>query len=246
MTRLLLVLMIHSVLIGCNRRETPEPMVKEMAGAPFAVASEAPPGEHSATTFPPGECALCDLYYSAREAVIRVRVDNGQGSGAVVRSDGLIVTNAHVVGDASAVQVETWDGTIYQGQVVYASDDIDLALVKVVSGDRTWPTIALRGDAPVRIGMDVYVIGHPVGLGWTISRGIVSAERSAGEVAPIPMLQTDAAISPGNSGGPLVDGEGNVLGIMVAKIVAPGAENIALAIPVDAVAAFIDEHAPDA
>jgi S1-C subfamily serine protease len=96
--------------------------------------------------------------------------------------------------------------------------------------------------APValpEVGSDVYVIGHPVGLGWTITRGIVSAVRKAGEIAPIEMIQTDAAISPGNSGGPLLNRYGQLVGVVVSKFAGPGIESVGFAIPVSQAAAFI-------
>ena len=89
------------------------------------------------------------------------------------------------------------------------------------------------------VGSDVYVIGHPVGLGWTITRGIVSAIRRPGEVAPTEIIQTDAAISPGNSGGPLLDRHGRLVGVVVFKLAGRGVESVGFAIPVSAAAAFI-------
>ena len=87
----------------------------------------------------------------------------------------------------------------------------------------------------------VYVIGHPLGLGWTVSRGIVSAQRKPGEIALTAMIQTDAAISPGNSGGPLLDRNGDLVGIVVSKAVASGAENLAFAIPASVLQDFLTQ-----
>ncbi len=92
-----------------------------------------------------------------------------------------------------------------------------------------------------QVGSEVYVIGHPMGLGWTVTRGIVSAHRKPGEVARTAMIQTDAAISPGNSGGPLLNRHGDLVGLVVAKLSGGGAENVAFAIPASAVLEFLDQ-----
>ena len=96
--------------------------------------------------------------------------------------------------------------------------------------------VDLSAEVP-RIGSDVYAVGHPLGLGWTISRGIVSG-------LPVinrrPMVQTDAPISPGNSGGPLVDEHGNVVGIVTEKVAVQGAENLAFARPISTLVEFLE------
>ncbi len=89
------------------------------------------------------------------------------------------------------------------------------------------------------VGSEVYVIGHPLGLGWTVTRGIVSAHRKPGEIAPTAMIQTDAAISLGNSGGPLLDRNGDLVGLVVSKLSGSGVENIAFAIPASVIVEFL-------
>jgi S1-C subfamily serine protease len=89
------------------------------------------------------------------------------------------------------------------------------------------------------VGTKVFVIGHPVRLGWTVTQGIVSGLRGAGEVAPTALIQTDAAISPGNSGGPLLDEHGHLVGIVRSKLVGPGIENVSFAVPASAVRLFL-------
>lgn len=219
---------------GCAGKSGPEP---------FMVATAAPLGEH-AVTHAQGTCALCDLYYLARQSVVLVRLERSLGTGVIVREDGLIVTNAHVVGDAKEVGIELSDGSIAKAKVVMRDERADLALLEIVDVDRAWLALELEGDDRPQVGTDIYIIGHPLGLGWSVSRGVVSGHRRAGEVGPLGYIQTDAAISPGNSGGPMVTGDGRIVGIVVSKLAGSGAENIAFAIPVADVRAFIEASMP--
>lgn len=202
-------------------------------------------GEHI-VNHAPGVCDLCDLYYKARINVVRVRMTNGQGAGIVVTDAGRIVTNAHVVAGDDAPLIETYGGDRFEATTLRADTQRDLALVAVggKSPPEAWAPVQVeRGTLP-RVGSDVYVIGHPMGLGWTVSRGVVSAIRNAGEAGQTAMIQTDAAISPGNSGGPLLDREGHLLGLVVAKLAGRGVENIAFAIPASVLAEFLAEQTP--
>jgi S1-C subfamily serine protease len=187
----------------------------------------------------PGTCDLCDLYYKARTHVVRLQAVDGMGTGFVVSESGQIVTNAHVVGNDDAPSVETFEGAMFAAKTLRKSVDVDLALVQVEPASDGWMPMQVAPVALPEVGSDVYVIGHPVGLGWTITRGIVSAVRKAGEIAPIEMIQTDAAISPGNSGGPLLNRYGQLVGVVVSKFAGPGIESVGFAIPVSQAAAFI-------
>ncbi len=187
----------------------------------------------------PGTCDLCDLYYKARTHVVRLRAGSGMGTGFTVSASGQILTNAHVAADDDALSVETYEGEMFAARVLRRNWEVDLALVQVDPPSREWTPMQVQPTALPHVGSDVYVIGHPVGLGWTITRGIVSAVRKAGEIAPIEMIQTDAAISPGNSGGPLLDRHGHLVGVVVSKLAGSGIESVGFAIPVSVVAAFI-------
>jgi putative serine protease PepD len=142
------------------------------------------------------------------------------GSGFVVRPDGYIVTNSHVVSGAvggGSVTVTFADGVQLPARIVGRSPTYDLAVVKV---DRDDLPTALLGDSDrLRVGDPVVAVGSPLGLSGTVTTGIVSAldrpvtTSDAGEASYISAIQTDAAINPGNSGGPLVDGRGRVVGI---------------------------------
>ena len=183
-----------------------------------------------------GSCPLCDLYDQAKDYVVRIFNRNSLGAGVVITPDGLIVTNAHVVRGSRQVSVETFDGRKLSARVLARDPAEDLALVKVESAGTRWtPATIEAGTAPL-VGSEVYVIGHPIGLGWTISRGIISGYRQTGQLQ---MLQTDAAISPGNSGGPLLDKKGHVIGIATAVVRGGGAANLGFARPASALLAFL-------
>ncbi|MBI4887243.1 MAG: trypsin-like peptidase domain-containing protein [Acidobacteria bacterium] len=159
----------------------------------------------------------------------------GLGSGVVVDAHGLIVTNAHVVAGAHAVHVRTPDGDDVIATVIGTDPDLDLALLRAsdVRGLRPAPL----GDSDrLRVGDWVVAIGNPLGLHHTVTAGIVSAKARALDDSGVEFLQTDAAISPGSSGGPLLNLAGAVVGINVG-ILSPNGMNVGLnlAIPVSIV-----------
>ena len=170
---------------------------------------------------------------------MRIKTSTGMGAGVVITPDGLVATNAHVVGGDAEVALETADGRAFRGQVLRTDPGLDLALVRIASATTFWKTpLPVEGPLPP-VGSEVYVIGHPLGLGWSVTRGIVSGHRRAGEVAGMEMIQTDAAISPGNSGGPMLDARGRLLGVVTSKLAGGGAENLAFAVPVAALREFL-------
>lgn len=154
----------------------------------------------------------------------------GQGSGFVIAPDGLIVTNFHVVGDARAVRVAMPDGTSTEGRVLGRDPDTDIALVRA---DGHFADIAPLGDSGrLRRGQIAIAIGNPLGFEWTVTTGVVSAlgrsmRASTGRLID-DVIQTDAALNPGNSGGPLVSSAGEVIGVNTAMI--HGAQGIAFAV----------------
>ncbi len=139
------------------------------------------------------------------------------GTGFVYDTDGHIVTNEHVIDGASSVSVKLADGTTYKATVVGADTSTDLAVLKISAPVSKLTTLALGDSSAVAVGDGVVAIGNPFGLDGTVTSGIVSAinrEISAPDSAPIEgAIQTDAAINHGNSGGPLLDLEGKVIGI---------------------------------
>lgn len=166
----------------------------------------------------------------------------GVGSGTIVRGDGLIATNFHVVRGTSEINVTLADGEVLRGRVVGNDQESDVALVKV---DASGLRAAELGDSDaLRVGQPVLAIGNPLGLmgGPTVTSGVISAFRKnirAQNVFFEELLQTDAAINPGNSGGPLIDLSGKVVGINTAVI--PYAHGIGFAIPINIVKRVVED-----
>jgi putative serine protease PepD len=168
----------------------------------------------------PAATQIGRVYDSAAPGVVSVRVGSASGTGFVVRSDGTIVTNAHVVGDASSARVSFGDsGRLADAEVLGVDPSSDVAVLRVDPagvGTALRP-LALADSDQVRVGDSVVAIGHPFGLDRTATAGIVSGlgrEIQAPDGFQIDeVIQTDAPINPGNSGGPLLDTRGRVIGI---------------------------------
>jgi serine protease Do len=160
------------------------------------------------------------------------------GSGFLIRQDGYLVTNAHVVTEAERIQVKLADGRRFEGRLVGSDDRVDLALVKI---EGTGLPVAALGDSNrLRVGEFVLALGHPFGLEQTVSFGIVSRKGAPLQVAApgFDFIQTDAAVNPGNSGGPLVNMAGEVVGI---NSMAARNGSIGFAIPVNLVKALLPQ-----
>lgn len=171
----------------------------------------------------------------------------GEGSGVVIASDGLILTNAHVIENATRLEVTTADGDRAMDATVVGSDaDHDLALLRVDADDLTAITIGSSND--LALGDTVVALGYPLGLGPTATQGIVSGLDRTIRVGDGPfdaseltgLLQTDAAINPGNSGGALIDSDGRLIGINTAAASASSAENIGFAVAIDEAVPIIE------
>jgi serine protease Do len=161
-------------------------------------------------------------------------VATGEGSGFIIDSKGVIMTNAHVVRGADEIIVSLSDGTDYKATDVKSDDFADVAVVRI-KADKPLPTIPLGDDAKVEIGDWVLAIGSPFGLDSTVTQGIISAKSRGLKNLPSrqEFLQTDAAINPGNSGGPLVNMRGEVIGINTAiETRSGGYDGIGFAVPV--------------
>ena len=170
----------------------------------------------------------------------------GLGTGLIVGEDGYILTNAHVSGEKySKCYVTLVDGKTYDGSVVWSNTDIDMAIVKINQKNLQ---VAILGDSDdIKVGETVYAIGNPIGYEFqrTVTSGIISAvnrtikfEEDEAETYMEDLIQTDATINPGNSGGPLVNADGQVIGINGVKI--KSAEGISFAIPINSVKAVIE------
>ena len=162
--------------------------------------------------------------------------EEGLGSGVIVDASGLILTNHHVVAGADRIEVSLPDGRIFEGEVVGAYPEADIAVVRIDGDDLPTAEIA---EAEPRVGQLVIAIGNPFGLDYSVTTGIVSAVGrelvvGRGDVLTN-LIQTDAAINPGNSGGPLVDRNGRVVGINTAVLRSVGgfeAQGLGFAIPI--------------
>lgn len=202
---------------------------------PLAAASDLPIGSLHPYQEEHSDCALCGLYDEVRRYTFLVRAGDSIGAAVLIAEARLIVTNAHVVGDLDEVELVDSDGERFAAAVIARSERQDLAAITIPPPLQSRSGLAV-GERPPRVGSEVFAIGHPLGLGWTVSRGIVSG---LPVVDGSSMVQTDASISPGNSGGPLVDRGGRLVGIVTSKVSGGGAENIAFARPVQSVRAFL-------
>lgn len=163
---------------------------------------------------------------------------DGLGAGFVVREDGLIATNKHVIGEARRIQIETSDGEKHDVTEVYASDvHLDLAILRIAkTGLKPLP---LGDSAKVKQGEPVVAMGNPEGLAFSVVEGVVSALR---EIEDIPMIQVAMPIERGNSGGPLLDKRGRVLGLLTLKSMKT--ENLGFAMPVNDLKRLIEKPNP--
>lgn len=170
----------------------------------------------------------------------------GLGTGVIVEKNGYILTNAHVSGEKySKCYVTLVDGKTYEGQVVWSNVDIDMSIVKI--NQKNLQEAQLGNSDNIKVGETVYAIGNPIGFEFqrTVTSGIISAlnrtikfEEENKEVYMEDLIQTDATINPGNSGGPLINIDGEVIGINGVKITS--AEGISFAIPINSVKGVID------
>lgn len=170
----------------------------------------------------------------------------GLGTGLIVGENGYILTNAHVSGEKySRCYVTLVDGKTYDGSVVWSNTDIDMAIVKI--NQKNLKVAILGNSDDIKVGETVYAIGNPIGYEFqrTVTSGIISAvnrtikfEEDEAETYMEDLIQTDATINPGNSGGPLVNADGQVIGINGVKITS--AEGISFAIPINSVKSVIE------
>ena len=176
-----------------------------MIAAALSVATSFPVFTPAAFALDAEENTTITVYENANKAVVTIRTQGAVGAGAIIDSQGLIITNNHVVRGNRVVQVSTSTGKTYPGRVVSVDRRNDLALVQIQTQE-ILPSIKLA-KMPAKVGQRVYAIGNPFGLDRTLTVGTLS------RIAPNGDLQTDAALNPGNSGGPLLNSAGELLGI---------------------------------
>ena len=189
-----------------------------------------------------GRLAVKAVLAAVGPSVVQIEIETedsgfgggGQGTGFIISPDGQVVTNAHVVEDAVTIKVMLSDGTVKAAELVQKDPTRDLAVLKIDGDDL--PSARLGKSAEVEVGDEVLAIGNALGLGDTptVTTGIVSALERQLQLAGnrlTRLIQTDAAINPGNSGGPLVNANGEVIGVNTA--IAGNAEGIGFAISID-------------
>ncbi len=173
-------------------------------------------------------------FFMGGSGVPRSRVEQSLGSGSIVRDDGIVITNHHVIDGAQEIMVVTADRREWPATVLVDDPRSDLAVLKIDPKGERLPTIAIDDQEKLEVGDLVLAIGDPFGVGQTVTNGIVSAlARSNTGLADYgSYIQTDAAINPGNSGGPLVDMDGGLVGVNTAILSRSGTSSgVGFAIP---------------
>ena len=212
------------------RQSGPSPEVSLFAHPAFA---------HSSTEA--GAGTIADVAERAVDSVVNIAASNGQGgSGVIVSSDGLVITNNHVIRGARKIQVTTADGRELKATVIGQDRASDLAVLRLEGEVKDLSPMVIGDSKALRLGEIVLAIGNPLGIGQTVTMGIVSAKDRQG------FLQTDAAINMGNSGGALVNLKGELVGInsfILSKT--GGSQGLGFAIPSNTVEPIVGELLQD-
>ena len=213
LTALLAIAMMALMVVAC--------------GAPASTTTPEP----TATPAPTPTPTLAEMVETIEPAIVQVITSSGTGTGFVVNHDGLVVTSDHVVGKETEIKVRVFDGGEYDATIRGRDEYADLALLQIDS-QREFAELSLVESDSVAVGDEAATLGFPLGdsLGkeLTLTRGVVSSKR---EVEEIEYIQTDAALNPGNSGGPLLNRKGQVIGVTTFRI--PGTEGVAFAVASD-------------
>lgn len=263
--RRLVNVVVAAALIGCSR--SPEPSNAQSSGVAVSTNMQVSQSRQNALTSAVAKISASVvtvqtetqeqaqpmnpfdmLFGGGRQAP---RTQAGLGTGFVVRKDGVIVTNAHVVAGATKVSVMMRDGIVYPAKVLGADETNDIAVVKIDAKDL--PEVKLGNSNNLIVGEWAIAIGNPFGFYFgnaepSVSVGVVSATQrnlvgsNEGNASYFDMIQTDAAINPGNSGGPLVNADGEVIGVN-SSIFSPsgGSVGLGFAIPINRVARVVDD-----
>lgn len=238
--------LVSFATVRVTERDSTAPARSQVAAAPLETTAPEPnPVGGPVTSVAVADIQDLLLRVSPSVVAIEVRTSQGAaaGSGVVISADGLIVTNAHVVADATAITIRDGSGQTHGADLVGSSPKSDIALVRQRDAKGLKPA-ALGQSSSLHVGDEVVAIGNAYDLGDTptVTKGIISAKGrtlDTGEVKLENLLQTDAAINHGNSGGPLLNMSGEVIGINSAGI--PNANNLGFAIEIDAVKPLIEK-----
>ncbi|MGH3132140.1 MAG: S1C family serine protease [Gaiellaceae bacterium] len=200
-----------------------------------------------------GDLSIGEIYERSRKAVVEVTAEvspfagrTSQGSGFVYDDEGHIVTNQHVVAGATSISVRFWDGSTRKGRIVGTDRSTDLAVIEVDAPAAALEPLRLGDSSGVEVGDGVVAMGSPFGLEGTITSGIVSAlhrqMRAPNTFTINDSIQTDAAINHGNSGGPLLDGQGRMIGVNAQiESESGGSDGVGFAIPSNTVRSIVTQ-----
>jgi S1-C subfamily serine protease len=208
-------------------------LVNEAKGS-AGPTTETNPATAEVTTLPkvkvPAYESSSEMIQSATQSCVTILTDAGHGSGFIVSENGMVITAQHVVAGANRVEVQLASGVKFDAQVIAEDESHDVALLSIPgAGYKVLPMGDSKAMGP---GADAFTIGTPfeVELGQSVSKGIVSGKRKVEEII---YIQTDVSVSPGNSGGPLINSKGECVGIIQRKLVAMGVEGVGFALPIE-------------
>ncbi|GEM_PF-513589 len=181
---------------------------------------------------------VADVTAKARGAVVRIKTDVASGSGFLITSDGLVLTNNHVISDAKEITVFLDAGTSFKATIKGRDLVRDLALLKIEGKDLPFLEFGDMGQVP--LGTDVLVVGYPLGTtDVTVTKGLMSAAKYDSGTNRA-MMQTDSAVNAGNSGGPMLNLQGQVIGVVSSKISSAGVEGVGFAICISSVQTYLE------
>jgi S1-C subfamily serine protease len=229
----------------------PSSVARVLRRAILALVVFFPAAYSNASALTSEETATIDAYEKVAPSVVNITTQmcepefffcatpsvTGSGSGVVLRHDGLIITNNHVVTGAQNIWAVLSDGRRLAARITASDPDDDLAMIKVDPGDKPLKAIGLGDSDSLRVGEKVLAVGNPFGLGQTLTAGVVSmTDRSIKNDDTVlkNLIQTDAAINPGNSGGALINLDGELVGLCTAILSPTGVSiRIGFALPVN-------------
>jgi S1-C subfamily serine protease len=253
-TRFLILLLLF-LAVSCSQLPGPTAEPEATSTPIIIVATPTPLPDAAMAPIDLEEQLITNLYERVSPAVVHITAQvitmnfffgptpsEGTGSGFVIDSEGHIVTNYHVIKDASSLEITFSDGTTTSAEVVGSDPYSDLALLMPDSLPTTVDPVLLGSSSDLRVGQRAIAIGNPFGLDRTLTTGVISALgrplQEAQDQYIFNVIQTDAAINPGNSGGPLLDSRGRVVGVNTA--IQQQGEGIGFAVPVDTVKRVIN------
>lgn len=168
------------------------------------------------------------IFEQVKPAVVSVRTNFGQASGFFFDEDGYVMTNRHVIDGARAIVVVDYEGQIYSASLLGTATTADLAVLKVDS-NQEFEYLQFAAGSDIRAGQRVIAVGNPLGLSFSVTEGIISATERVIDSTNVGFIQTDVPINQGNSGGPLVNSQGDVVGVNTLKLAST--EGLGFAIP---------------